>query len=36
MEAKILSVQGPKLDGLKSITVPIKVRKDKEIYITEN
>ena len=36
IEAKIVSVQGPKLEGLEAINVPIKVRKEKEIYLTEN
>ena len=36
IEAKILWVQRPKLDALQAINVPIMVRKDKEIYLTEN
>ena len=36
IEAKILSVQGPTLDGGDAINVPIKVRKEKQIYLTES
>ncbi len=35
IEAKILSVQGPTLDGSQSIKVPIKVKKERNVIVNE-